>query len=599
MCFLLRPVPTLIVASLLALLIPPLPALHAAPEKIPPDTLPEELRVLDVKEQHIPADYPEVGTLHALNGRVVVVHRAVRQAYFGSPGDRIYENDELHTLEGARCRIGFFTDDVVNMAPNTRFAVDSFEDRPRQGEKTSLFTMLKGKAMFYALRLFRYKEIRFRVKTPTAVVGVRGTKFGMEIVGPAEDRADQRPLVVADRGRDIGPFLAQAQEAPNPALGTIVACGDGSLIITDPSTGRLMARVNPNEHYNTFTGQKTFDPENRTLERISTETEVQEDTDENADVEEAPAETGEDAAAVDEEILQDESTVGGTVDATEIAADVTAQELGEEIQETQEPERDYPIRHYGYFNGFLKADIGSGAFYLLFDRTDLDGTGTATGRRFGTTVGSMTFDGAGAVGIKAVTALTHDGKTVDSGLPADVQWTEYGHNAWMVWGMWRQPLPMHTSDLGGDTFYFDHRGYLFAGDYTTDSQMAALQGSLGVVTYTGEAWGKYRDAPAGEGMTGGFTAKVNFTTPSIDDFDMTVSGGGHSVSILDAKGGFTGSSSNFIMDKDTGSWTIDGNPGVYKDARGSLYGDKAQGFGANWVVGDGTETAWGMCVGER
>jgi len=84
----------------------------------------------------------------------------------------------------------------------------------------------------------------------------------------------------------------------------------------------------------------------------------------------------------------------------------------------------------------------------LYDRTDLDGTGTAVGRRSVSTIGSMTFDGAGPGGM--ITGLTQDGKTVDSGVPVQVEWYEYGHNAWMVWGMWRQPLAMHTSDGGGD-----------------------------------------------------------------------------------------------------------------------------------------------------
>ena len=112
---------------------------------------------------------------------MVVIHRAAKGAYFGREGDTIYEDDSLNTLADSRCRVKFFDEDVVTMAAETEFSVDSFEDQRKAGKKRSLFSMVKGKAMFYAMRLFRYKETRYRLKTPTVTVGVRGTKFGAHV----------------------------------------------------------------------------------------------------------------------------------------------------------------------------------------------------------------------------------------------------------------------------------------------------------------------------------------------------------------------------------------------------------------------------------
>ena len=54
--------------------------------------------------------------------------------------------------------------------------------------------MLRGKVMFYAVRLFKYRTASMSVKTPTAVVGVRGTKFGVEVRMMGADVAQSTPL---------------------------------------------------------------------------------------------------------------------------------------------------------------------------------------------------------------------------------------------------------------------------------------------------------------------------------------------------------------------------------------------------------------------
>ena len=133
------------------------------------NALPDDLQSLEIQDHYLPSDFREVGVIHGLSGQVVVIHRAKGEAFFGKPGDKIHENDELNTLADSRCRIRFYSDDVVNMAPETRFAVEAFEDQREEGKKSSLFSMVKGKAMFYALRLFRYRDTRFKVKTPTAI----------------------------------------------------------------------------------------------------------------------------------------------------------------------------------------------------------------------------------------------------------------------------------------------------------------------------------------------------------------------------------------------------------------------------------------------
>jgi hypothetical protein len=565
--------------------------------------LPEDLKGVAIHDTFVPAgSFSKAGVVHALQGRLVVVHRASGQAFFAGTGDPIYANDELFTLADSRCRIRFLSDDVVNMAPDTRFSVETFLDRPERGEKTSLFRMLKGKAVFYALRLFRYKQTRFKVQTPTAVVGVRGTQFGVHVFGLEGKRTQGSGVRIADSVNGVGAYLAQAGSGNGPRTGTIVACGDGYLDLTDPITGQRITKVNPNEDFNTATGQKTFDPRNRTLTQMTSETEVQEKEDETPA--EGKTETGAGGEDVQDETQvtgEDNTATGEPVDFTDITTNVTTQQTGDETETQGSQPNDYPKEHWGYFNGILTRTVPAGGYYYTQNLSNLDIPGTVQGFHDGSPIGTMDVTGGGAQGPAQITALTHDGNTVDMGLPAAVQSWQYGHDSYMVWGGWRQPIAMIDTGTGIE-HYFDYRGYYFVGDHTTDAQMSALHGSLGVVNYSGEAWGKHRLQPAGTDMSGSFTAQVNFNTPSITDFDMTVSGGGHSASISNAMGNFNGNSSQFVLDDASGSWHVDGISASLKDARGTLYGDQAQKMGVLWIIREGigtTNTAWGMCVGNR
>ncbi|MFH1349457.1 MAG: FecR family protein [Pseudomonadota bacterium] len=176
---------------------------------VPAHLLPGNLKDLEIKDYFVQVNQKEVGVIHALNGHVVVIHKSTREAYFGKEGDPVYEEDSLNTLADSRCRVKLSGEDIISMAADTELSVDEFQDRREQGKKRSLFSMVKGKAMFYAMRLFRYKEMRFSLKTPTAVLGVRGTKFGVHVYWIDEENRDEAGIRVADSGSKVAPYLAQ------------------------------------------------------------------------------------------------------------------------------------------------------------------------------------------------------------------------------------------------------------------------------------------------------------------------------------------------------------------------------------------------------
>jgi len=133
---------------------------------VPPEKLPRSLSEISPMDYFVPSSEKKVGVVHAMEGTVVVIHGRSKEAYFAAAGDPVFEKDSLSTLADSKCRVRFVDEDIVTMAPETEFSVDSFEDQRAEGRKSSFFSMVKGKAMFYALRLFRYKDTRFTLATP-------------------------------------------------------------------------------------------------------------------------------------------------------------------------------------------------------------------------------------------------------------------------------------------------------------------------------------------------------------------------------------------------------------------------------------------------
>ncbi|MFC1823409.1 FecR domain-containing protein, partial [Thermodesulfobacteriota bacterium] len=103
------------------------------------------------------------------------------KAYYARKGDRVYEKDILYSLENCRSRILFNDKNVVMLAQQTQLSIEEVHASLIAGEKRSRFRMIKGRAIFYALRLLRYPKMKLELRTSTAAVGIRGTKFGTEI----------------------------------------------------------------------------------------------------------------------------------------------------------------------------------------------------------------------------------------------------------------------------------------------------------------------------------------------------------------------------------------------------------------------------------
>jgi tetratricopeptide (TPR) repeat protein len=263
-----------------------------------------------------------------------------------------------------------------------------------------------------------------------------------------------------------------------------------------------------------------------------------------------------------------------------------------------------PVTHEGYSIGQITETDSFGMYthYYVYDTPSTASFDTDYIKSSSPTMTIQGLPGSSPI----LTALEAPGDIptpISSGLPAAITRVELGYNAYQEWGYWTQP-----NSMSYDSFYsysFDTPSYYVWGDRTSDANMSSLTLQNITGTYTGKAYGTYTWGDLGStvaNMSGNFSTSVDFGAGTLSDFNINVSGGGHSaiISVPGVATEFSGNSSPFNISSGQGTWTVDGSPASVGTASGSFYGSSAQAIGGKWKMTSGSFTnATGIFQGTR
>jgi hypothetical protein len=544
---------------------------------------------VDVKDYYIAAADRPAGWIRTVIGHVVVLHEDTGQAYFATGGDAIFKHDVVFTLKESRCRLKFTTDDIITMGDNARVGIEEYVDDRVKQKKSSVFSMLRGKAMFYALRLFKYRTASSSVKTPTAIIGVRGTQFGVEVRKIGDNRAAGRPVYLADAS-DSG--LKYLLSQLDPAQFEVTThCFDGiidTVSLIDNITTVLTQ------------GQSQAVTAAGAGEAFATPDHVAADFTQATAAPDPEAAKGEGEAAA--------PTPADTAPETPVDAGAPAEDdLTPPDIENPDKELDLETQgkpRKGYFAGMLAHHSTSWLenVYVSTSRQDF-GSATTTIRAEGLHhesgndafldgIPGQSFDDPRLKQVKSYDYM--DTIISADNLNLAVTHQEIDHNDYQEWGWW---YVAQEFLVGTDLHDLWHKGYYIFGEPTPDDGVCGLSGD-----YSGPAYGTYWDAsgsaPQGVDMTGSFSCEIS--SGAINNFSMSVSGGGKSASISGAYGTFSSSS----FDVTGGTWNLNGTPLVpgthYMGAHGSLYGPNGEDIGGNWgMYKDSANGAAGIFQGKK
>jgi hypothetical protein len=120
---------------------------------------------------------------HAVGEVSLVIGEASRQTNKGKTqplgvGDAIFEGDRLRTAANGHLHIRFIDQALVSLRPNSRLQVERYRfDTAKPQDSRVKFSMEKGVVRAVSGRAAEAARQHFRLNTPIAAIGVRGTDF--------------------------------------------------------------------------------------------------------------------------------------------------------------------------------------------------------------------------------------------------------------------------------------------------------------------------------------------------------------------------------------------------------------------------------------
>jgi hypothetical protein len=128
------------------------------------------------------ADDVIAGRIKSVAGAVSIVrHNTTIAAQAGQP---LFESDSVRT--GADGRVGITLKDETRMAlgPNTDVRIDQFLYSPGQGRLRLVMQIARGLVAYVSGRIAKLSPDAVRLETPSAILGVRGTRMVIRVEVP-------------------------------------------------------------------------------------------------------------------------------------------------------------------------------------------------------------------------------------------------------------------------------------------------------------------------------------------------------------------------------------------------------------------------------
>ena len=92
-------------------------------------------------------------------------------------GLQISAKDMVITAKKSRAKLVMIDGNTINLSPKTRLKLSEYSFDKKSNKKNVLLNVLYGKVRSKVKQKYDGKKNKFRIKTPTAVAGVRGTDF--------------------------------------------------------------------------------------------------------------------------------------------------------------------------------------------------------------------------------------------------------------------------------------------------------------------------------------------------------------------------------------------------------------------------------------
>jgi hypothetical protein len=127
------------------------------------------------------ADTLPIAQVKKVTGQVVIQRSGRRLP--AKIGDPLFEKDIVETGPDGGIGITFVDNTVFSTGPNSQLALDEFQFDSNNFRGSMLADMRQGTLAVVSGDITRSSPGAMKIKTPTAVLGVRGTSFAVQVYG--------------------------------------------------------------------------------------------------------------------------------------------------------------------------------------------------------------------------------------------------------------------------------------------------------------------------------------------------------------------------------------------------------------------------------
>jgi hypothetical protein len=118
-----------------------------------------------------------VGRFLKAVGEVIIVHEEISQGYWATEALPLFAGDAIYTLDQGSAELELNDGSIITMTELSRLTINQSVFDPDQKIRSTFLNMSLGKIRFWVIKLLGYNRSEFKVKTPTAICGVRGSEF--------------------------------------------------------------------------------------------------------------------------------------------------------------------------------------------------------------------------------------------------------------------------------------------------------------------------------------------------------------------------------------------------------------------------------------
>jgi hypothetical protein len=122
-----------------------------------------------------------VGRLTRVKGAVDILKGGHLPATPAKIKDGVQPGDVIRTKSLSQAQITFIDKSIMTISPQSRVAIEAYMFDSAKNKRNAVVTLFQGLAHLVVSKITKAEEPDFVVKTNTAIVGVRGTDFGIRL----------------------------------------------------------------------------------------------------------------------------------------------------------------------------------------------------------------------------------------------------------------------------------------------------------------------------------------------------------------------------------------------------------------------------------